>query len=147
MTSRSEHIQAIYKNFHAIKRGFAGGSRFSHRHFGVTMTQASILMLLMHDGRKTMGEIAAALGVSKSAATQLLDGLIEQDFVVRTPDEDDRRVVYIELSPQGTRHFKRVRRGGMGRMTQMFDLLDDTELEQIEAITAKLAERAKEIRL
>ena len=85
--NREQHIEAIFKNFHAIKRAYSHGSRFSHRHFGVTMTQASVLMLLMHEGRKTMSEVALALGVSKSAATQLLDSLIEQGFVERTQDE------------------------------------------------------------
>lgn len=146
MNQRNERIEAIFKNFHAIKRAYSHGSRFSNRHFGMTMTQASVLMLLMHDGRKTMSEIAAALGVSKSAVTQLLEGLIEKDFVMRTQDEDDRRVAYVELSRKGLRHFKRVRHGGAERITQLFDLLDDEELQQIETITAKLAKRAKEIR-
>lgn len=145
MKSRSESIEAIFKNFHAIKRGYSHGSRFSHRQFGVTMTQASVLMLLVHEGRKTMSEVAAALGVSKSAATQLLDSLIEKGFVERVQDDEDRRVAYVSVSRKGLQHFKRVRRGGAGRIMEVFDLLDDTELEQIETITAKLAERVREI--
>lgn len=146
MKQRSERIETIFQNFRAIKREFSHGSRFSNRHFGMTMTQASVLMLLMHDGRKTMGEIATALGVSKSAASQLLEGLIEKGFVERTQDGDDKRVVFTALSRKGLRHLKRARERGGQRMGQLFDLLDDTELEQIEAITTKLVERAKEIR-
>lgn len=144
--NREQHIEAIFKNFHAIKRAYSHGSRFSHRHFGVTMTQASVLMLLMHEGRKTMGELALALGVSKSAVTQLLNSLIEQGFIERNQDEQDRRVAYVELSRDGVRHLRRVRRGGTKRMEQLFDLLTDDELGQIETITAKLVDRAKEIR-
>ena len=143
--NREQHIEAIFKNFHAIKRAYSHVSRFSNRHFGVTMTQASVLMLLMHEGRKTMSEVALALGVSKSAATQLLDSLIEQGFVERTQDEKDRRVAYVELSRNGLRHFRRVRRGGARQITQLFDLLTDEELQQIETITAKLVNRTKEI--
>ncbi|HMQ09229.1 MAG TPA: MarR family transcriptional regulator [Candidatus Nanoperiomorbaceae bacterium] len=144
--NREQHIEAIFKNFHAIKRAYSHGSRFSHRHFGVTMTQASVLMLLMHEGRKTMGELALALGVSKSAVTQLLNSLIEQGFIERNQDEQDRRVAYVELSRDGVRHLRRVRRGGARQITQLFDLLTDEELQQIETITAKLVNRAKEIR-
>jgi len=103
-------------------------------------------MLLMHDGRKTMGEIASALGVSKSAATQLLEGLIEKGFVERVQDEGDKRVVFVSVSRSGLRRFRHMRERGGRRMSQLFDLLDDTELEQIEAITKKLVERAKEIK-
>ena len=146
MKQRSERIESIFQNFRAIRREFSHGSRFSSRHFGMTMTQASALMLLMQEGRKTMGEIASALGVSKSAASQLLEGLIEKGFVERMRDEEDKRVAYVSISRAGLRHFKHMRDRGGKRITQMFDLLDDTELEQIEAITTKLVERAKEIR-
>lgn len=142
---REQYIEAIFKNFHAIKRAYSHGSRFSHRHFGVTMPQASVLMLLMHEGRKTMGELALTLGVSKSATTQLLDSLIEQGFVERTQDDHDRRVAYVALSRRGLRHLKQVRQRGVGHMTQLFDALTDDELKQIEAITKKLVARAKEI--
>jgi MarR family 2-MHQ and catechol resistance regulon transcriptional repressor len=146
MKQRSERIEAIFQNFGAIKREFSHGSRLSHRRFGMTMTQASVLMLLMHEGRKTMGEMSSALGVSKGAATQLLEGLIEKGYVERAQDEDDKRVAYVSVSSKGLRHFKHARERGGQRMSQLFDLLDDTELEQIETITTKLAERAKEIR-
>lgn len=144
--NRQQRIESIFNNFHAIKRAHSHGSRFSRRHFGVTMTQASVLMLLMHEGRKTMSEVASELGVSRGAATQLLDGLIEKGFIERTVDEADRRVAYVEMSRHGIRHLKQVRRGGMEHITGLFDLLTDEELEQIESITIKLAERAKEIR-
>lgn len=146
MKTRSEYIEAILQNAQAIKRAYAHGNRFSHRRFGMTMTQASVVMLLLHEGRKTMSEVADALGVSKGAATQLLDGLIERGIVERTQDETDKRVAYVSVSRKGLQHFRRMRRGGARHLTELFDLLDDTELEQIEAITKKLAERAKELR-
>ncbi|MEO5949224.1 MAG: MarR family transcriptional regulator [Candidatus Saccharimonas sp.] len=137
--SRSQRIETIFNNFHAIKRTYADSSRFSNRHFGVTMTQASVLMILFHQGRHTMTQLAAAIGVSKSAASQLLDGLIEQNFVTRSQDEQDRRIAYVELTSRGKRHLKHVRGRGMGKIMEVFDLLDDQELAQIEAITTKLA--------
>lgn len=143
---RQKQIETIFHNFHAIRRAFSHGSMFSHRRFGVTITQASILMMLMHEGRKTMGELAEALGVSKGAATQLLDSLITKGFVERTQDEDDKRIFYISLSRKGRAHFRHVKNRGGRQITQLFDLLDDTELQQIEAITTKLVERVKETR-
>lgn len=146
MNTRTERIEAIMQHGQAIKRGYDIGNRFTHQHFGMTMTQASVLLLLMHEGRKTMSEVAVALGVSKSAASQLIDGLVERGFVDRTQHDDDKRVIYVSVSRRGLRHFKRVRQAGGKRMLQLFDLLDDEELEQIEMITAKLAERVKERR-
>lgn len=93
-----------------------------------------------------MSDLASVLGVSKSAATQLLESLIERGLVVREQDKDDRRIAYVGLSGKGRRHLKKVRTGGTERITQLFDVLDDAELDQVENITRKLAERAKEIR-
>lgn len=143
---RQKHIEAIFHNFHVIKRAFSHSSQFSHQRFGVTLTQASVMMLLMHDGRKTMGEIAEALGVSKGAATQLLDGLIEKGFVERNQDGEDKRIFYVSVSRRGRMHFRRIRDRGGKRITELFDLMNDDELEQIEAITARLVERVKENR-
>lgn len=93
-----------------------------------------------------MGEIAEALGVSKGAATQLLDGLIEKGFVERNQDVEDKRIFYVSVSRRGRMHFRRVRDRGGKRITELFDLMNDDELEQIEVITARLAERVKENR-
>lgn len=144
--NRQQQIETIFHNFHTIKRAFSHGSRFSSQHFGLTMTQVAVLMMLVHEGRKTMTEITAELGVSKSAATQLLNGLIEQGFVGREQDEADKRVVYVQLSNKGKQHLRRVRERGGQHITEIFELLDDEELAQIEAITTKLALRAKEKR-
>lgn len=144
--NRQEYIETIFHNFHVIKRALSHGSRFSPSQFGVTLTQASVLMLLMHDGRKTMSEIAEILGVSKGAATQLLEGLIGKGYVERTQDDDDKRIFYVSVSRKGRSHLKHVRGRGGRHITQLFDLLDDTELEQIQTITAKLVERVKETR-
>lgn len=144
--SRQERIEAILHNFHAIRRGFSHGSRFSRQHFGMTMTQASVLMLLVHEGPQTMGNIAEQLGISRGAATQLLDGLTEQGLVERQQDETDKRIVYIVLSRDGSRRLKDMRERGGRHMSDLFEFLDDNELSQVEAITEKLANKAKEIR-
>lgn len=93
-----------------------------------------------------MGEIASALGVSRGAATQLLNGLVEQNFVEREQAAEDKRSIYVALSAHGKEHLQHVREKGGQHISQLFELLDDEELRQIEAITAKLALKAKEIK-
>ncbi len=146
LMNRQERIESILHNFHAIRRAFSHGSRFSSQHFGMTMTQASVLMLLVHEGCQTMSNIAETLGVSRGAATQLLDGLVEQGLVERQRDEADKRIVYIALSRDGRRRLKHMREQGGQHVSDLFEFLDDDELGRIEAITEKLASKAKEIR-
>lgn len=137
--SRHAQIERIFHNFHAIRRAYSGGSRFSSRHYGMSFMQASVLMMLMHEHDQTIGQLAMNLGISKSAMSQLLEGLIERGFVERQVSLDDRRVAYAKLTEKGVEHLKQVRREGMREMMQLFDRLDEDEITHIERITEKLA--------
>jgi DNA-binding MarR family transcriptional regulator len=48
-----------------------------------------------------LGHIIEELGVSKQAAGQLVDTLVERGYLERAVDPDDRRRVRIELTPRG----------------------------------------------
>src|ERR1700722_11533824 len=46
-------------------------------------------------------EMAAGLGITKQAVSQLLDTLVNQGYLERGPDHDDRRRVPIRLTERG----------------------------------------------
>jgi DNA-binding MarR family transcriptional regulator len=48
-----------------------------------------------------LGEIVAALGVSKQAAGQLVDTLVLRGYLDRAPDPDDRRRMTVSLTDRG----------------------------------------------
>jgi DNA-binding MarR family transcriptional regulator len=48
-----------------------------------------------------LGEIIAALGVSKQAAGQLVDTLVLRGYLDRAPDPDDRRRLTVSLTDRG----------------------------------------------
>ncbi len=141
--SRRTQIETIFHNFHAIRRAYSGGSRFSNQRFGMTFMQASVLMMLMHEHDQTITQLAVTLGVSRSALSQLLDGLIARGFIARTVSTQDRRVAHVALTDRGKEHLKQMRQEGTREMTHMFDQLNDEEIDQIERITAKLAQGAQ----
>lgn len=143
--NRDEYITEILNNFHTIKRAHSSGSRFSSQRFGMTITQASVMMMLLHEGRKTMTEVAQALGVSRGAATQLLESLTGQGLIRRYQDESDRRVVYVELSKKGHDRIHDMKKNGTAHISELFKVLSDEELAYVEKLTTKLANQAKEI--
>jgi DNA-binding MarR family transcriptional regulator len=51
----------------------------------------------------TMGDLARRLGISLSAATGLVDRLVQRGLVARDSDPDDRRIVCLRLAPAGKR--------------------------------------------
>jgi DNA-binding MarR family transcriptional regulator len=50
-----------------------------------------------------MGELASRLGIGVSAATGLVDRLVEHGALERESDSADRRVVRVRISPAGMR--------------------------------------------
>ena len=65
------------------------------RYLDLTMAQLKAVMLLCRTGRARSRELADGLGIAPSAATPLVDRLIEQSLARRVDDEDDRRIVWI----------------------------------------------------
>ncbi len=66
----------------------------------LTMPQLRTLVLLSRDPQR-MGEIAAALGISLPATTNMIVRLEGKGLVERVHDRDDRRVVRCHLTPAG----------------------------------------------
>jgi DNA-binding MarR family transcriptional regulator len=107
------------------------------------MTQASVLFLIKQNGELTLTEIAKRLGVSKSAATQLTEALIEQNLLIKKPDTIDRRVSRLTLSPKCGQQLKVFRTQAMSGLAKIFENLEDNELEELKKITNKLAEKGE----
>jgi DNA-binding MarR family transcriptional regulator len=53
------------------------------------------------DGEATAGDVAEHLGVSKQAASQLVERLVRAGYLRRTEHPRDQRARLLELTPQG----------------------------------------------
>jgi DNA-binding MarR family transcriptional regulator len=71
------------------------------RERGLSMSQLSTLFQLAHHGSLAVSEISDGLGVSKAAASQLLDRLVQQELVTRTENPQDRREKQLVLTEKG----------------------------------------------
>lgn len=61
------------------------------------------VLLATRDGSTTTTDLAGVLGVSKQAASKLLDQMVAGGYVERTPDPSDARQRVIALAPRGRR--------------------------------------------
>ena len=53
------------------------------------------------DGPKTAGELARAIGLKPAATTALVDRLAGKGLVERVADPADRRLVLVQMTPEG----------------------------------------------
>ena len=63
--------------------------------------------------RLRMTDVSRALAISKPAATQMVNHLVKSGLVERTHSKSDRRVVYIQATPEGKRSFVHVMKSRM----------------------------------
>ncbi len=140
MFQRKPVIESIVNNLQSIKRVLASGGHTINKGLGITMTQANVLFLIKHKGTMNVTEIANDLGVTKSAATQLIDGLVRQNFLARETDMEDHRILKINLSDASHKRIANLRGKTVKMLSAKFDILSDKELVSLAKITQKLLE-------
>ena len=86
---------------HGAVRGSLGA--YLEGETGLLPEDADLLVLLAQapEQRMRMVDVSAALRLSKSGVTRLVDRLAEQGLVVRAACPKDRRVIYAGLTEEG----------------------------------------------
>lgn len=92
-----------------LREGLVGAIR-AGEDLDLTMAQLGALLLLDAEGERTIGEMAAELGRSVSAASRLLDHLVKRGLVTRREDERDRRAKRLAITEAGHALVARIER-------------------------------------
>ncbi len=98
----------------------------------LTMPQLRTLVLL-YRGPQRMGDIAAALGISLPATTNMIVRLEAKGLVERVHDQDDRRVVKCSLTPEGRNQFEALWNVHRQRIAAVADILTTEEMTMVVA--------------
>ena len=69
--------------------------------WSLSPSQVSTLFLLRQCQSCGVSDIGQHLGVTNAAASQLVERLVQQAFIIRMEDPDDRRYKLIKLTSQG----------------------------------------------
>ena len=88
-------------------------------------------MALLSQGPQRMGVIAWRLSSSQSAATSMIDRLVDKRLVERVQDKDDRRVVACQLTGIGRDEMERLWRINRMRIALIADYLTIEELRRV----------------
>lgn len=87
--------------------------------FDITSAQFDALVLANDGGNLTIGDLSAKLGLAYSTTTDLVDRLERRNFVERSRDQEDKRVVRLSVLEEGGALIDRVlqaRRVYLGRV-------------------------------
>jgi DNA-binding MarR family transcriptional regulator len=96
----------------------------------MTLPQAQALKLLMSNPLST-GDLAASLGISAPAVTQLTDRLVRKQLIERRTADGDRRSVMIALTERGRQAVESFRKRRHTIISGALTFLDELERAQI----------------
>ncbi len=99
----------------------------------VTPNQRVVLMAVLQDGQIAMRELARRLSISPSSATELVDRLVDHDWVQRRSAPNDRRAVVIELTPRARSLAQEVRTLVRAGVAELVDPLGESQLSELVA--------------
>lgn len=69
--------------------------------FNITVPQFTALQILIYNGTMTIGELSQKMDLACSTITDLIDRMEKSDLVIRKKDGKDKRVVKVEVLPNG----------------------------------------------
>jgi DNA-binding MarR family transcriptional regulator len=113
-----------------------------HAPGGVTPSQLSALSTVVAEERITLSQLALAERVQPPSITRVVDVLVTDGFATRTQSEEDRRVAWVEPTPDGRALVEAVRRQRDAYLAQRLATLTPEDV----AVLARAAELLEQLR-
>lgn len=106
----------------------------------ITMSQFRALVMLRRWGPQTGRHLAARLHVTPGSLVPLVDRLEEQGYLRRVPDQADRRLTWLELTPKADRLFRRLWGMGAARIASAISQLIPKDRAELGRLLTRVAE-------
>jgi DNA-binding MarR family transcriptional regulator len=116
------------------------------RESGLSTAQLGALFQIHHRGRAGVTDLGDKLGVTSSAASQMLERLVQQGLILRSEDPSDRRVKQITLTGKGLEVLRQSARARESWLSDLAETLSDSEKETIIAALNVLIDKANHLK-
>ncbi len=108
---------------------------------GASLTTWAVLRSADHEAGLSQRELAARMSIESPTLVRHLDRLEDEGLVVRRRDDQDRRVVRIELTAAGRRRYAELRTVAASVDAQLRSLLDHDEVAILERALHRIREQ------
>jgi DNA-binding MarR family transcriptional regulator len=113
----------------------------------LTIPQLKSLFYISRHGKVNPSGLASGIRVTPANVTGIVDRLIEQGLLTRTPDPDDRRISWLRVTDSGKTLINDLREGRAQEMRRTLGKLNEEELSivahgfELVAAAAEASER------
>ena len=115
------------------------------RESGLSISQLGSLFHLHCKGSSGVTDLGDSLGVTSSAASQMLERLVQQGLILRTEDPSDRRVKQIALTDKGLQVVRECIHTRQSWLSALVETLSESEEEAILAALNILVDKANHL--
>ncbi len=139
MASRTKILEELFESFQTIKRNLVMCPKSMHQSHRITPSQWALVRIIAQKKQSTVKELAQLLSISSSAATQLIDGLVKEGFVIRKESIQDRRSTLLTLTPETEEKLLEMKKEALSQLNLMFEILSDEELKSYLELNQKIS--------
>jgi DNA-binding MarR family transcriptional regulator len=144
MKNRRKIVEEITEDLYSIRRKIASEMHHLFDEMQITHPQWIVVHHVKKSGMINIKDLANLLGITSSAATQIVDGLVKKELLIRKRNKEDRRILNIELSEKAINKFDSIKSASFNTLSALFDVLDDKELQDYRDLNNKIASRIPE---
>jgi len=139
--SKGTSHRRVLHAYVCLMRAAESVSRRSHHHLDeddLTSSQFGVLEALLHLGPLSQCELAQKLLKSTGNMTTVIDNLERRGLVERQPDNTDRRIKAIHLTPEGRALIRRVFPRHAEGLVRELSVLSRSEQDELARLCKKL---------
>lgn len=125
--SLTEFADKIHEIMPVIIREFARSQVDELYRGKITLPQFLILDFLDKKGESKMTDLAHFMGVSTAAMTGIVERLVKSGYAVRIFDPQDRRIIKIKPTSQGSKLVKKINRKRRDMIIKIFGEISESE--------------------
>lgn len=129
---------SVLQRFRIIIRTAQQHSAWIEKQTGITGAQLWALQELADQASLRVGELATRMALHQSTASNLLDRLEEQKLVARSRDDNDQRVVRVNLTDAGRKKLAEAPKPARGILPEALRTMSPGELTALEGVLDQL---------
>lgn len=131
MTNSPQFTQAMRSWMDIFMHHSMRGWGLYAKSVGLSMSQIGILMQLHHRGACGMSEVSERFEITPAAASQLVEKLVQGNFISRYEDPNDRRAKVLDITDKGRDVLQQGVEERYRWMEQLSERMTEAELEQV----------------
>jgi len=139
-------LVVILQEWFGIFRRRMMGSFFTYaKDKGLTMAQMGAMFHVYQKGACGVSDIGSDLGVTNSAASQMLERLVQLKLITRSEHPTDRRVKQIVLTDKGRQILQESSHANQDWLEDLVQVMSVDEQQRVQAALVTLIDKSQQI--